>query len=456
MSSLLLRGGRVIDPARKLDTVADVFIRDGRVAEIGDVRQAVDETIDCARRIVCPGLIDLHVGVRDPGYEEDETTATATAAALAGGFTSIAALPDTRPVVDNRAAAEYVILQAERAGNCRVYPLGAVTRDCAGQELADLGQLADGGAVAFTDAKQPLQSAEILRRALEYARMFRRPIFTHPQDATLTAGGVMHEGYYSTLLGLRGMPAAAEDIMVNRDIALAELTGGRVHLMCVSTKNAVEAIRRAKQQRGGRDFPKARPPSVEAPLALEAGSSESPALVTADVAVHNLVLTDKEVQSYDAHFKVDPPLRSADHVQALIVGLQDGTIDAISSDHQPSAAEKTSRELDVVPFGIVGLETLLPLCIRALIETGLLTWPQLISKLTCGPAIVLGLSDRGTLAPGVAADVTVIDPDRRWTIDPRRFRSKSRNTPFANWSVRGRAELVLVGGDVRFRAEAQG
>jgi dihydroorotase len=441
--ALLLKNGRVIDPARKLDAVADVLIRDGRIAEIGEVRQAVDETIDCARRIVCPGLIDLHVGVRDPGYEEDETTATATAAALAGGFTSIAALPDTRPVVDNRAAAEYVILQAERAGNCRVYPLGAVTRDNAGQELADLGQLADGGAVAFTDAKRPLQSAEILRRALEYARMFHRPIFTHPQDAALTAGGVMHEGYYSTLLGLRGMPAAAEDIMVNRDIALAELTGGRVHLMCVSTKNAVEAIRRARQRR---EKVSGTPGSVP----------DTSGFVSADVAVHNLVLTDKELESYDAHYKVDPPLRSEDHVQALIAGLQDGTIDAISSDHQPSAAEKTSRELDIVPFGIVGLETVLPLCIRALIEPGLLTWPQLISKLTVGPARVLGLSDRGTLAPGVAADVTVIDPDRRWTIDPLRFRSKSRNTPFANWPVQGRAELVLVGGAVRYRAEAQG
>jgi len=424
MSSLLLRGGRVIEPARKLDAVTDVLIRDGRIVEIGDVRVSVDRVIDCSRKIVCPGLIDLHVGVRDPGYEEDETTATATAAALAGGFTAIAALPDTRPVVDNRAAAEYVVLQAERADHCHVYPLGAVTRDNAGQELADLGQLADGGAVAFTDAKKPIQSAEILRRALEYARMFHRPIFTHPQDATLTAGGVMHEGYYSTLLGLRGMPAAAEDIMVSRDIALAELTGGRIHLMCVSTQNAVETIRRARRRQ---------------------------IAVTADVAIHNLVLTDTELQSYDAHYKVDPPLRSADHVQALIAGLQDGAIDAISSDHQPSAAEKTSRELDVVPFGIVGLETLLPLSIRALIDPGHLTWPQLIAKLTCGPAQVLGLRGSGTLAPGVAADVTVIDPDVRWTIDPRQFASKSRNTPFAGWQVRGRAELVFVGGELKYR-----
>lgn len=422
MPTLLLRNGRIIDPARNWDAVGDVLIRDGRIAEIGSVGGHADQVIDCTRCIVCPGFIELHAGVRDPGYEEDETTATATAAALAGGFTAMAALPDTQPVVDNRAAVEYVILQAERAGNCRVLPLGAVTRGNAGQELADLGQLSDGGAVAFTDAKRPIQSAEILRRALEYARMFGRPIFTHPQDATLTAGGVMHEGYYSTLLGLRGMPAAAEEIMVGRDIALVELTRGRVHLMCVSTKNAVERIRRAKQQALG---------------------------VTADVAVHHLLLTDEQLQSYDANFKVDPPLRSEEHVAALIAGLQDGTIDAISSDHQPFAAEKKDRELDLVPFGIVGLETLLPLAIQALIEPGHLTWPQLIARLTTGPASVLGLKDRGTLAPGVEADVTVIDPNAEWTIDPTQFHSRSRNTPFAGRNVRGRARLVLIAGEVR-------
>ncbi len=424
MTTLLLRSGRVIDPARKVDTVTDVLIRDGKIASVGDYRGDVDETIDCTRLIVCPGLIDTHVGLRDPGFEEDETTATATAAAVAGGFTSIAALPDTQPVVDNRAAAEYVVLQAARAGNCRVYPLGAVTRNHGGQELADLGQLADGGAVAFTDAKHPIASAEILRRALEYARMFRRPIFTHPQDPTLVAGGVMHEGRFSTRLGLRGMPAAAEDIMVSRDIALAQLTGGRVHLMCISTKSAVEQVRRAKLQK----------------LAI-----------TADVAAHQILFTDAALESYDANFKVDPPLRSEEHVQALIEGLHDGTIDAISADHQPWAREKKDREIDLVPFGIVGLETLIPVCMQALIEPGHLTWPKLIAKLTSGPATILGLEGRGTLAPGVDADVTVIDPEVRWTVDPDRFRSKSRNTPLAGRTLRGQAKLVIVGGEIRFQ-----
>ena len=426
MTSLLLRSGRVIDPARKIDTVTDVFIRDGRIANIGDFTGDVDETLDCTRLIVCPGLIDTHVAMRDPGFEEDETTATATAAALAGGFTSIAALPDTLPVVDNRAGAEYVVLQAARARNCRVYPLGAVTRNHEGQELADLGQLADGGAVAFTDAKIPIASAEILRRALEYARMFRRPIFTHPQDPTLTAGGVMHEGHFSTRLGLRGMPVAAEDIMVSRDIALAQLTGGRVHLMCISTRNSVDQVRRAKQQKLG---------------------------ITADVAAHHLLFTDAALESYDSNYKVDPPLRSEDHVQALIEGLHDGTIDAISADHQPCAREKKDREIDLVPFGIMGLETLIPVCIEALIEPGHLTWSKLIAKLTSGPAQILGLEGRGTMATGVEADITVIDPETRWTVDPARFRSKSRNTPLGGRTVRGRAKLVIVDGEIRYRAE---
>jgi len=427
MTTLLLRNGRLIDPARKIDTVTDVFIRDGKIASLGDFQGTVDETIDCTRLIVCPGLIDTHVAIRDPGFEGDETTATATAAALAGGFTSIASLPDTAPVVDNRAAAEYVVLQAARAGNCRVYPLGAVTRNHAGQELADLGQLADGGAVAFTDAKHPIASAEILRRALEYAGMFGRPIFTHPQDPTLTAGGVMHEGHYSTRLGLRGMPAAAEDIMVSRDIALAQLTRGRIHLMSISTQNAVEQVRRAKQQK---------------------------LHITADVAAHQFLFTDAALESYDSNYKVEPPFRSQQHVQALIDGLHDGTIDAISADHQPWAREKKDREIDQVPFGIVGLETLIPVCIEALIVPGHLTWPKLIAKLTSGPAGILSLEGRGTLAAGVDADVTVIDPEIAWTIDPEKFRSKSRNTPLAGRQVRGRAQLVIVGGEVRFRADA--
>jgi dihydroorotase len=301
--------------------------------------------------------------------------------------------------------------------------LGAVTKDHAGAELAEIGQLVEGGAVGFTDAKKPVANAEIMRRALEYTRMFDRPIFNAPQVPELVEGRIMHEGLHSTLLGLRGMPAAAEAIMVGRDIALAEMTEGRLHLMCISTEESVDRIRRAKS-RGVR--------------------------VTAEVTPHHLALTDECLRSFDSNFKVEPPLRTRQHIDALIEGLKDGTIDVISSDHQPCAAEKKALELDHAPFGITALETLLPLVIKTLIEPGHLSWPALIEKLTINPARVLGIP-KGTLEPGSDADVTVIDPGCEWKIDPAQFYSRSRNTPFAGWTVRGRARNVIVGGQVRYR-----
>jgi dihydroorotase len=333
-------------------------------------------------------------------------------------------LPDTSPVIDNRAAAEFILLQAERAGHCHVYPLGAVTKNHEGKELAEIGQLVEGGAVGFTDSKKPVANAEIMRRALEYTKMFNRPVFNHPQVPELAAGGVMHEGFVSTLLGLRGIPAAAEEIMVDRDIALAEMTGSRLHLMCISTVNGVEMVRRAKA-RGVK--------------------------VTASVTPHHLALTDDLMRTFDSNYKVDPPLRSSEHIAALVEGLKDGTLDCISSDHQPYAAEKKDHELDLVPFGIVGLETLLPVCIKMLIEPGHLNWSQLVAALTVKPARILQIP-KGTLAAGAVADVTVIDPAAEWTIDPARFRSKGRNSPFAGWKVRGRAQAVIVEGAVRYSA----
>lgn len=425
MSTMLIRGGRVIDPSQGIDRTGNLFVRDGRISGIDEGTAVADSVIDATGLIVAAGLIDMHVSLREPGDEKDETTESGTAAALAGGFTSIACMPDCTPVVDNRAAAEFIQLQSERAGNCNVFPLGAVTKENAGEELAEIGQLVEGGAAAFTDGKRPIANAEVMRRALEYTRMFNRPILNHPQVPELVERGVMHEGVYSTLLGLPGMPAAAEEIMVGRDVALAELTGGRVHLMCISTTGAVDRIRRAKE-RGVR--------------------------VTAEVTPHHLTLTDAELQSFDSNCKVDPPLRSQDHIDSLLQGLKDGTIDIISSDHQPYAAEKKDCELDLVPFGIVGLETLLPLCIRGLIEPGHLTWAQLLEKLTTGPAEVLGIQ-KGTLQPGADADITLIDPDVEWTIDSAAFLSKSRNTPFHGWPVRGRAHTVIVGGQVRHRTQ---
>ncbi|HEX6984114.1 MAG TPA: dihydroorotase, partial [Planctomycetaceae bacterium] len=337
MPTLLIRGGRLIDPAREFDGPADLLVEEGRVSAVfrpgeRDPRPG-EEVLDAAGKIVCPGLIDVHVAFREPGDEEDETTESGSRAALAGGFTTVACLPDTSPAVDTRAAAEFLHLQGERAGNCRVLPIGAVTKGTEGKELAEIGQLVDGGAVALSDGKKPIANAEIMRRALQYAGMFGRAIFNHPQVPELVEGGVMHEGFHSTLLGLRGMPAAAEQIMVNRDIALAELTGGRLHLMCVTTAGSVELIRRAKQ----------------------AGIR-----VTADVSPHHLALTDAALRSFDSNFKVDPPLRSEEHVAALIEGLRDGTIDVISSDHQPYAEEKKAGEILSDPAGAVGLETLLP------------------------------------------------------------------------------------------------
>lgn len=422
MTTTLISGGRVICPAQNIDQQANLLISNGQIVGLAQANSAADHVIDATGKIVCPGFIDTHVALREPGYEEDETTETATAAALAGGYTSIAAMPDTLPVVDNQAAAEFIILQAKRARKCHVFPLGAITAEHAGTDLAEIGQLVEGGALAFTDGKRPLANAEVMRRALEYTKMFDKPVFNFPSVPEMSAGGVMHEGYYSTLLGLQGIPAAAQDIMVARDLALAEMTGGRIHLMCLSTTDSIDRIRRAKQ-RGVR--------------------------VTGEVTPHHLSFTDECLTSFDPNFKVAPPLRTQDHIDSLIEGLKDGTIDVIASDHQPYSNERKCGEIDLSPPGIVGLETALPVCINTLIEPNHLNWLQLIAKLTMGPARVLGI-DRGTLNPGVQADITIFDPNAEWTIDANNFYSKSRNTPFNGWVVRGKVTTVIVKGEVRY------
>jgi dihydroorotase len=431
VSKLLISGGRVIDPANNIDAIGDVLISDGQIQSV-TVRaadgQAIatphdTEVIDATGLIVCPGFIDTHVSLREPGFEEDECTASGTAAALAGGFTTIAAQSDTSPVVDNRSAAEFIRLQAERARKCRVYPLGAVTKSSKGEELAEIGQLVEGGAVGFSDAKHPVANAEVMRRALEYTGMFHRPILHFAMVPELSEGGVIHEGFLATRLGLRGIPAAAQDIMTGRDIALAELTGGRIHLMCVTTKDSVERVRRAQA----------------------IGIS-----VTADVTPHHLLLTDEAMETFDTMYKCHPPLRSAEHVEALIAGLKDGTLSAITADHQPLAFEKKQVELDQAPPGICGLETLLAVCVKALIEPQHLSWSELIARLTTGPAAVLGL-DHGTLSTGKAADVTLIDPHEQWTVKSAEFHSRSRNTPFDGQSFTGRVVTTIVDGEVRYR-----
>jgi len=430
MSSVRVVNGRVIDPSQDLDRVCDVWIEGSSILGLGPrAGQQSDRTIDATGKIVCPGLIDMHVHLREPGHEEDETIATGTSSALAGGFATIACMADTDPPIDTEAGVAFIRAAAQRANNCNVLPVAAVTRGRGGQDLAEMGGLVDSGAVAFSDDEGPITSAEIMRRALEYSRMFDRPVLTHCEDAELTKEGLMHEGRLSMMLGLRGMPAAAEEVILYRDLALAERTGGRLHILHVSTARSVELIREAKR-RGVR--------------------------VTAGACPHHFTLTDESLREYDSNFKVLPPLRTAADIAAIIEGLRDGTIDVIASDHAPHAVEKKQREYALTPFGIIGLETLLPICVTSLVEPGHLSWSQLIEKLTVGPAKVLGVR-KGTLQPGHDADVTIIDAAAKWRINSGRFRSKSRNTPFNGRAVQGRAAMVIVAGEVKLEeAEEDG
>jgi dihydroorotase len=422
MSTTLVRGGRVIDPANKFDAVADLWLKDGLVAGLGpQPHLSPDHTLDARNLVVCPGLIDMHVHLREPGREEDETIETGTAAAVAGGVTAVACMPNTEPALDSQAAAEFVVLQAKRAGNCWVFPIGAVTKGRQQKELAEMGGLVAGGAVAFTDDGAPVESAEIMRRALEYAKMFDRAILVHAEILELTQGGVMSEGEVSMRLGLRGMPAVAEEIMIYRDIALAKLTGGKVHILHVSTAGGVDLIRQG----------------------IAAGTR-----VTGEACPHHFCLTDESLRTFDSNFKMSPPLRTKRDVDAIIEGLKDDTLSVLATDHAPHAVEKKARELDQAPNGIVGLETFLPICVTHLVEPGHLSLNRMIEKMTVNPAKVLGVN-RGTLTPGRPADVTILDPKAVWTIDAKLFKSKSRNTPFDGWKVTGRAMATIVGGDVK-------
>lgn len=429
MKVLRVAGGRVIDPSQELDRVCDLWIADGRVVAIGDPPVnphsplEVVETFDAKGLIVAPGLVDMHVHLREPGDEAAETIASGARAALESGVTSVACMPDTEPAIDNQASAEFVALQAGRAASANVWPVGAVTKARAGEELAEMGGLVEGGAVAFTDSGRPIANADIMRRALEYSQMFDRPVLSHPEAPELTRGGLINEGLVSARLGLPGMPAAAEEIMVDRDLRLARWTGGRLHLQNLSCAGSVESVRRAKW----------------------AGVR-----VTCEVCPHHLLLTEDAMTSFDSNLKVNPPLRTAADVEALIAGLADGTIDAIASGHAPVPHEQKLRELDIAPFGCVGVETLLPLAIKAVVDVAKLSWVELVRKLATNPARVLGI-ERGTLQIGRVADVTLIDPSEEWVIDPRRFVSRSRNTPFAGWKVRGRARAVILAGKVRFQ-----
>ena len=425
---LLIRRGLVVNPAAHTEEVADILIEGGVIRQVGRVsappKGAETEVIDASGLVVSPGLVDMHVHLREPGNEEKETIASGSAAAVAGGVTTVAVMPNTSPPVDNVASAEFVILQGARAGKANILPIATVTKNRAGEELAEIGRLAQAGAVAFSDDGAPVQNAEVMRRALTYAKMFKKPVINHCEDLTLAGEGVMHEGFVSTKLGLAGIPAAAEEIMVERDIALAEATGGHIHIAHVSTARAIDAIRRGKA-RGVR--------------------------VTAEVTPHHLTLIDEQASDYNANFKMNPPLRTRLDVEAAAAGLADGTIDAIASDHAPHSHDEKEMEFSRAPFGVIGMETTLAVVWTALGKTRRATWKQLLAHLSTAPARILGLSGKGFIAPGADADMTLIDPRKEWTVDPARFFSKSRNWPYAGQRLTAKAVITIVGGQIKYR-----
>ncbi|MGQ9651134.1 MAG: dihydroorotase [Phycisphaerae bacterium] len=420
--TLLIKGGRIIDPACGLDKTADLLLAGGKVARIGENLSAPNvQTIDATGLIVCPGLIDVHVHFREPGDEDEETIETGTAAAVAGGFTSVACMPNTRPTLDDEASIEFIYHQSQRAGSCNVYPIGAITKDRQGKELAEMGQMVRSGAVAFSDDGCGVANTQLMIQALHYVRMFDKPILQHCEDPDVVAGGVMNGGATAVRLGLPGISPIAEELMLQRDLTLIRATGARYHVCHISTARSVELVRQAKA----------------------AGLP-----VTAEACVHHLVLTEDECASYDPNFKMKPPLRTMEDVEACRRGVADGTIDCLATDHAPHGIQEKELEFLTAPFGIIGLESALPLFIKALIETGLMDWPAMIDRLTVRPAKLLSIS-KGTLAAGADADVTLIDPHCRWMIDVNQFRSKSRNCPFHGWEVTGRAVMTIVGGEIK-------
>jgi dihydroorotase len=418
--SLLIRNGRVVDPANGVDAVQDVLVAEGKIARIGRGLKAPEgaATVDATGKVVCPGFIDIHVHFREPGFEYKETIATGTRAAAAGGFTAVACMANTFPVNDNRAVTDYILAKAKVEGCVRVYPIGAVTRGLKGEELAEMGEQAEAGCVAFSDDGKCVMNAEVYRRAMEYALPFGVPLISHAEDCHLAHAGVMNEGLVSTELGLGGQPSAAEDVMVARDILLAELTGAHVHIAHLSTAGAVRMVREARA-RGVR--------------------------VTAEVTPHHLVLTDEAVRDYDPNTKMAPPLRGKRDVEALLEGLGDGTIDCIATDHAPHALSDKEGEFAEAPNGVVGLETAVPVLLDRLVRQGRLDLPTLVARLTAGPARLLNLPG-GRLSAGAPADITILDLERAWTVEPKRFLSRGRNTPFGGWTGVGAPVLTLVGG----------
>ncbi len=417
--NILIKNGHIIDPANKVDETLDILVSDGKIAKLGkpgSLSTGGAEIVDASEKLIVPGLIDMHAHLREPGFEYKETIATGTAAATAGGFTSICCMPNTNPVNDNRSITAFILSQA-RDATAQVYPIGAITKGSKGEELAEMGELHQAGCVAVSDDGKSVMNAALMRRAMEYAKIFDMLIISHCEDSTLSGNGVMNEGIVSTELGLRGIPRAAEDVMTGRDISLAELTGCRLHIAHVSTAGSVRMVRDAKS-RGVK--------------------------VTAETCPHYFTLTDEAVRGYNTMAKINPPLRTAEDVAAVKQGLKDGTIDVIATDHAPHGMDEKSGEFDYAPFGVVGLETALGLTLK-LVEEGVLSLSQAIQKMSAHPGAILKIG-KGTLAAGSDAYITIIAPNVAWTVDASQFRSKSKNTPFNGWKLKGKAVRTITAG----------
>lgn len=422
-SSLLVKNGIIIDPSQSLEARRDLLIRDGRVAEIAESISAEGvETFDAAGLIVAPGFIDLHVHLREPGFEYKETIESGARAAVAGGFTSVCCMPNTKPINDNSSVTSFIIEQARKANLANVFPIGAITQGSKGEQLAEIGEMKSAGIVAISDDGKPVVDSGIMRRAMEYAADFDLPVVDHCEDCCGASGWAMHEGEYSALMGLKGLPGAAEDLHVSRDILLGEMTGAHVHIAHISTARSVDLVRRAKA------------------CGLK---------VTCEVTPHHFTLSDKDVfeSGYNTNFKMAPPLRSQSDVEAILEGLRDGTIDAIATDHAPHHANEKMYEFDKAPNGITGLETAVSLTLDRLVNRGVISLVRMVELLSCNPARLFKL-DRGTLKVGAVADVTIFNPEKTIKIDAAKSQSKSRNTPFGGWELKGAPTATIVGGTI--------
>ncbi len=421
---ILLKGGHVVDPSADLDSTADILIKGEKVTDLGkNLKANGARAIDCKDKIVLPGLIDMHAHFRQPGREDEETFITGARAAVKGGFTSVLCMANTNPPVDNKGVIEYIYAESRKADLANIYTVGAVTRGLEGKELTEIGQIYDAGAKALSDDGRPIMDAELMRRALEYSKMFGLPIISHCEELNLSRNGVMNEGFISTKTGLKGIPRAAEIVMVMRDIELAQLTGSRVHIAHVSTKESVELIRQAKKKKIS---------------------------ITCETCPHYFTLTQEAVSGFNTNAKVNPPLRTKEDVEAVKKGLSDGAIDVIATDHAPHTEEEKDIEFDFAASGMIGLETALSLVYMELVKKGILNWGQAAERMSLNPAKILGLTGKGSLKAGRDADVTVFDPEVNWVVEAKRLESKSKNTPFMGMRLSGAAALTIVGGRIKF------